>query len=207
VAALAACDTWNPAQISRRRHPEYYGGAAEPQPRTEQASRRADAPPPEAPPVAASFEELPGETLVVEESAAPDQPGNPLAIATLRAAGAVRIDTNDPIFTTRLDAILDGSTGTLSRSEEVNPLILVFHFEPPVRLAAVRIFPSYSTSDWAVRAQPEQPRFLIREAADEQWSRMDLPEPVETAEVRLEVRRLLRDDYVHVNEVELLIEP
>jgi hypothetical protein len=80
----------------------------------------------------------------------------------------------------------------------------VLRFQQPVRIGAVRVFPSYSTYDWAVRPAPGQPRYLVRAAAEEAWSRIDLPEPLETAEVRLELRRLVRDNFVHLNEVELI---
>ncbi|HVR28068.1 MAG TPA: hypothetical protein VMS86_00925 [Thermoanaerobaculia bacterium] len=198
AACLAGCDARNPAQISRERHPEYYDGVTE-----AVAVSRRPAPAPKEPLPAPDFSELPGETVVVEQVLAP-VPAARHDLAAARGAGALQIDVNDPSFTTRLDALFDGDTSTLSRSEDVNPLILVLRFETPISLAAVRVFPSYSTYDWAVRPHPDQPRYLVRGAAEEEWSRIDLPRPIETTEVRLELRRLVRDNYVHINEVELL---
>jgi hypothetical protein len=205
VACLAACDARNPARISRERHPEYYAGAPERAGGRAPRAPAAAAPPQEplaAPPAAPDFSELPGETLEIDPVLGPDLTARH-DLQAGRADGTLQIDVNDPAFPGRLDALFDGDTSTLSRSEDVNPLILVLRFQAPVTLAAVRVFPSYSTYDWAVRPHPEEPRYLVREAAEEEWSRIDLPRPVETTEVRLELRRLVRDNYVHVNEIEL----
>ena len=196
LAWVVACDARNPALVSRERHPEYYAGVSEPLP----VSR--PAPAPKEPLPAPDFSELPGETLEVEPILGPDSVGRH-DLAAARAAGTLQIDVNDPTFPDRLDALFDGDTSTLSRSEDMNPLILVLRFEAPISIATVRVFPSYSTYDWAVRPRPDEPRYMVRGAAEEQWSRIDLPRPVETTEVRLELRRLVRDNYVHVNEVEL----
>jgi hypothetical protein len=132
--------------------------------------------------------------------------GERLDLAAARAGGTVTVEVNDPIFQERLDALFDGDTSAPARSEDVNPLVIKIALDPPVRLVGVRVFPSYSTYDWTVRAHPEQPRFLVRGAAEELWSGIELPEPVTTAEVQIEIARMARDNYVHVNEVELLAE-
>jgi hypothetical protein len=205
---LAGCsEDRSPFAISRARHPEYYAAARavrpdqEPKPRAVVAAK-APEPEPATPP---ELTELSGPTIEVspaDESGG----GHPLDVPAARLAGALSIDVNDPKFSERLDALFDGDTGSLSRTEDINPLILVLRLKTPVKLTAVRIFPSYSTYDWAVRADPEAPRLMVRGAADERWSRIDLEKPTETTEVRIEVRRLVRDNYVHVNEVELLVE-
>ena len=161
-----------------------------------------DQPEPAAPP---DLSELSGPTIEVSPSD-DSGGGHPLDVRAARLSGGLSIDVNDPLFSERLDALFDGDTGSLSRTEDINPLILVFRLETPIQLTAVRIFPSYSTYDWAVRPHPEAPRLMVRGAAEEQWSRIDFEKPIETAEVRIEVRRLVRDNYVHVNEVELLVE-
>jgi hypothetical protein len=214
---LGACDARNPAAISRTRHPDYYQGSedapaavSQPAPRRSERQRREPkrsppqlpsgerAPPPD-------FADLAADSVVID-GRHPDGPGVPLDIAAARSSGALQIEINDFQFEPRLNELFDGDTGSLSRSEEVNPLVLDFHFQTPIRLAGARVFPSYSTYDWALKAAPEQPLLVVREAADKEWSRINLTEPIETSQVRLEVRRLVRDDYVHLNEVELLIE-
>lgn len=203
---VAGCnEDRSPFAISRDRHPEYYAALRaakpdrEPKPPAEVAPT---APEPAAPP---DLTELSGPTIEVSP-ADENGAGHPFDIAAARLSGDLSIDVNDPRFSERLDALFDGDTGSLSRTEDINPLILVFRLKTPIKLAAVRIFPSYSTYDWAVRPDPESPRLVIRGAAEEQWSRIDFEKPMETAEVRIEVRRLVRDNYVHVNEVELLVE-
>jgi hypothetical protein len=152
----------------------------------------------------AAFGEIDEETIEVQHARTADR-GARFDLAGARRAGVVDIETNDPSFSPRLDALFDDDTTTLGRTDVANPLVVRFKFDPPVSVAAVKIFPSYSTYDWAVRPHAGGPRYAIREAAAETWSRIDLPEPVVTSELQLELRRLERDDHVHLNEVELLV--
>lgn len=99
--------------------------------------------------------------------------------------------------------IVDGDTTSLFRTDQVNPLVLVFGFQVPITLKTVRIFPSYSTYDWAVYTDASEQGLIIRGVPEEQWSRMDFEEPVEIKTVRIEVLRIERDNYVHLNEVEI----
>jgi hypothetical protein len=48
---------------------------------------------------------------------------------------------------------------------------------------------------------------MIEGAPDSAWSQLDLPEPVSTSIVQLEVLRRERDDYVHLDEIELYTQP
>jgi hypothetical protein len=204
LGVVAGCERWNPAAISRQRHPELYAAvesAPRPRPVPEESSRPADRQA-----AAADLAEPKGETVIV--AAAPElaPPGPGLDIAAARVAGTLRIDVNDPAFALRLDALFDGDTSTLARTEDVNPLVVRFRFETPVRLRGARIYPSYSTYDWSLRPAPDSPRLMVENAAEEQWSAILLPDPVETAEIRLDLRRLVRDNFVHVNEVILLVD-
>jgi hypothetical protein len=218
---LIGCDGRNPAAISRARHPDYYQGSdaevgtvREPAPRRSERRRsepkrdepeRERQPSGERPPPP-DFADLAADSQVVD-GRHPDGPGTPFDIAAARSSGALQIEINDFQFEPKLNELFDGDSGSVSRSEEVNPLVFDFIFQTPIRLAGVRLFPSYSTYDWALKPAPDQPLLVVRAAADKEWSRINLNEPVETSQVRLEVRRLVRDDYVHVNEVELLIAP
>lgn len=207
AASLAACEGRNPAAVSRQRHPEYYASeplaaAAEPAPGPAPPVFVAGDAEATGGPLTAGSDEAP--VIVVEPPREPAE-GTALDLPAALAGAALTIAVNDPVFPPRLGHLFDGDTSTLSRTEDVNPLVMVFRFAEPIALVGVRLFPSYSTYDWSVRPAPEEPRYLLRQAAEEEWSRIDLPEPVETREVRLRIRRLQRDDYVHVNEVELLV--
>ena len=211
--ATAGCGERFPFSVSRERHPEYYSGMPDqPPPRAETRSRsRAPKPARQTERRAQEFAppqltDLPGEVREVT-AASGDGAGQRFDLAAGRASGAVLVEVNDPGLQERLEVLFDGDTGEPVRSDGVNPLVFRIALDPPVRLVGVRVYPSYSTYDWTVRANPEQPRLLVRGAAEEQWSRVELPEPVATAEVQIEIARLVRDDFVHVNEIELLIEP
>ena len=216
VLATAGCGDRFPFNVSRERHPDYYSGMADqPPPRVETRSRaratkrREDERRPR--PVSRGFvppqlADLPGESQEVTPASG-DGAETRLDLAGARASGAALVEVNDPSLRERLDVLFNGDTGEPVRSDGVNPLVFRIALDPPVRLVGVRVFPSYSTYDWTVRANPEQPRLIVRGAAEEQWSRVELPEPVATGEVQIEIARLVRDDFVHVNEIELLVEP
>ena len=118
-------------------------------------------------------------------------------------SGELAVDVNDPVLAGELVPLFDGDTASLIRSEQINPLFFTLTFRFPVRLKGVRLFPSYSSYDWALRPLPEEEWLVIQNAADGAWSSLELEQSVETSVVRLEVLRRERDDYVHLNEVEL----
>jgi hypothetical protein len=122
-----------------------------------------------------------------------------------RESGAVTITTNDPTFDPNLGSVLDGSPNSLARSDSINPLILTFTFKEPIRLRAARIYLAGSPYDWVLEAS-EGDRRLNRDVPERVWSQIDLPEAVETEVVKVEALRLERDDFVHLNEVELWVE-
>jgi hypothetical protein len=93
------------------------------------------------------------------------------------------------------------------RTEEVNPLFLTFTFRTPVALRGVRVFPSYSSYDWALQTGPDAEWLVIRDASSQSWSGIELEQSVETGVVRVELLRRQRDDFVHVNEIEIWVEP
>jgi hypothetical protein len=182
VLSTAGCEGRNPESISRQRQPELYAPA----------SAAVEAAP--------SLTALPnGDEIIAGDGA---MRGNSINFSGERA-GLVTIDVNDPVFASRLDPLFDGDTATLSRTESVNPLVMTFHFLTPVRLSGVRIFPSFSSYDWSLEANRGMPAMVVRKAAPDVWSTIVLQEDVETDTVRLTLHRLERDDYVHVNEVEL----
>ena len=187
---LSACEGRNPAQVAAQR-----GVASIPLDTTAQ--------PPEIPAV----EPIPPE--VVASDGIPTLPSEQegtrqLDLRRALDSGVVSVGVNDPQFPPRLEKLVDDDTTTLSRSEDVSPLILRFSFGAAIHLKIVRIYLSYSTYDWKLHLDSGAP-VVIREAAEEAWSEIDFPEAQETQSVRLEIRRLQRDNYVHVNEIEFYV--
>ncbi len=119
------------------------------------------------------------------------------------AAGNVRIEPNDPSVIPAVRLIVDGNVESLIKSNVINPLVITIDLAEEISLAAVRVYPVGSPYDWLVEALPGGPRYMLRGVPERAWSQLDLPEAVTTSIVRLEVLRLKRDDYVHLNEVEL----
>jgi hypothetical protein len=197
ILLCLGCESRNPAEVSRERHPELYG---------------TDQPPSAEVETAEPVEPTPDRKTVFEAAVTPPKSDvaeglEKLDLAAARRSGRLVIRVNDPVFPPRLDAIVDGNTTTLSRTEGVNPLVLRLILDPPIRLRAARVFPSYSSYAWVLEPTPGKDRLLIRETPADEWSAIELEEPVETGEVRLELLRLERDDYVHINELELWVEP
>ena len=127
----------------------------------------------------------------------------PVDLRAALASEVLSIGTNDPELANHLDQVLDRDITTLARSASVSPLALALAFTEPIRLHTVRVYLSYSTYDWRVRTAADGVWLLIAEASEEAWSQIDLEEPIETSEVVIEIRRLQRDDFVHLNELEL----
>lgn len=203
AAALLGCESRNPADISAERQDR---------PTPTRLPRRIEPPPPapgrEPPPPVRIVPKakMRGGTQIANNPQPIPDTLKKLNLRAMMQTGDVSIQANDSAFIARLGDILDGNTTTLHRTENVSPLILTLTFNDPIRLKTVRLFPSYSNYDWAVHPSATETGFLIRNAPEEQWSRIDFPEAKETKTVCVEVLRLLRDDYVHVNELEIYTE-
>ena len=124
------------------------------------------------------------------------------AVTDRLCEGAVAVTVNDSTFVPHLGGMFDGDTAWPSRSDSVNPLVIDFAFQRPIRLAAARVFLVGSTYQWVAEARAGV-RWSRQSAPGDEWSQIDLRPPVETTSVRLELLRLLRDDNVHVSEIEL----
>ena len=132
-------------------------------------------------------------------------PGQRLDVGALLSANTLRIVSNDEPFDRNLANLFDRDTDTLAKSEKTNPLLLSLDFDDEITLTSVRLFPSYSTYDWVLVAPKSGARLLLSAAPPAEWTQIDLPKPVETRSVTLELLRLERDDYVHLNEIELYL--
>lgn len=127
-------------------------------------------------------------------------------LAGLLRTGGLTIEANDPQFVPRLSTLFDGAVDQPARTEDVNPLLLTLRFAQPIRLKTVRLFPSYASYNWVLSTSDEDQGLMVRDAPAEEWSRIDLGQAMETQLVRIALLRIERDNYVHVNEVELYAE-
>ena len=124
-------------------------------------------------------------------------------LGTTLANSDLVIEPNDPAAIPAIPTIIDGDLESLMKSNAINPLVIDFEFANEISLKTVRLYPAASRYDWLVEALPGGPRFMLRDVPERTWSQLDLPEAVTTSVIRLEVLRVERDDYVHLNEVEL----
>jgi hypothetical protein len=127
-------------------------------------------------------------------------------VAALLSSGGVTIEVNDPTFEPHVAKQFDGDTRWPSRSDSINPLVFELEFTAPIRLAAARFFPFGPKSAWSIEARAGE-RWSLAAVDPGQWSQLDLPEPVETNRVRIELLRVEGDDNVHVSELELYAAP
>jgi hypothetical protein len=103
--------------------------------------------------------------------------------------------------------LFDGDFQSLAKSESINPVFLEFEFQKPIRLKAVRMLFSHTVShNWAVQTDPKKDGMMVRDAPDQQWSRMDFSPSETTQWVRIEMLRTSGDDFVHLNEIEFYVE-
>ena len=191
VLFTMACEQRNPAQVSARRGHQPISGTELP---------------PAAPTVDVESISLPPVTAEGVPTLPSERPGTlRLDLARGLASGVVRVQANDPRFPPGIEKLTDSDTTTLSRSEDVNPLVLTFAFGTKIPLKTIRIYLSYSSYDWKLYLDSGSP-LVVREAADEAWSEIDLPVVEVVQQLRLEIRRLQRDNFVHVNEIEFYTE-
>jgi hypothetical protein len=198
IALLAGCDLPRRVRDQAETAPPLPAGSIEVDPQAQV----------EPPPVPANLNRptLPNATVIE----APDRSLEGLAkldIAAARSTDRVAIEVNDELFAPRLEAIFDGDTESLARTENVNPMILTLTFPAPIKLRVARVYLAGSPYDWLLEPVVGEDRHLRRNVPERTWSAIDLPEAVETSAVRIEALRLERDDYVHVNEIELWVEP
>jgi hypothetical protein len=101
-----------------------------------------------------------------------------------------------------LEMAIDEVESSLAKSEGTNPFKITLQFSREVNIKAVRVLSSYSDYGWAVEATGS-PRLVVDTVVDGQWSTMAFPEGLKTKTLTVEVLRKLRDNYVHLNEIEL----
>jgi len=200
ILTFLGCDSRNPAAVYEERQ-----GRPTPTIPARIAQRRQAVQPRQA-----SFEaprEYPRPTLkpgkVIRDNPDPIEAElKPLQLGNMIENGMVTVANWSPDH----NRIVDGDTTTLYKTEGVNPIVLAFTFKEPIALKTIRMFPSYSSYDWAVYTDDTEKGTIIRSVPEETWSRMDFEKSVQTNKVRVEVLRLERDNFVHLNEVEMYVQ-
>jgi|GEM_PF-1764546 len=123
-----------------------------------------------------------------------------LNLGELVESGVLTVSANGAI--SDLSLALDEREDTLSKSEGINPYRVVFEFSAEKTIKAVRVLSSYSDFSWAFEAQPGS-RVVVDTVIDGQWSTVVWPEGIKTKRFIIEVLRKHRDNFVHLNEVEV----
>lgn len=123
-----------------------------------------------------------------------------LSISDLEAAGKVQIVS--PAAGGDKAKLFDGNEETLVRTDGINPLKMSFVFVEPIKVRGVRVLSTYSDYNWSFTADNGE-RLVLESIPEGVSSVLVLPAPVTAKSITIEVLRRTRDNYVHVNEVEL----
>jgi hypothetical protein len=123
-----------------------------------------------------------------------------LDLTALVESGALSVSSNVP--NASLEMAFDEAENSLAKSEGINPFKLTFKFANPMSIKAIRVLSSYSDYGWAVQPEGSE-RLVVATMVDGEWSTISWPTGIKTTKVTIEVLRLLRDNYVHLNEVEI----
>lgn len=119
--------------------------------------------------------------------------------------------------TGQIKDIFDGNTSTLLRSEQVNPQQTTIQFDGAISVRAMRVIISHHVGRWKVEglvspsdadAQTPTKREIVpwTDAGDGQASEIVFSQDVAVSELTLTIKRIGGDNYVHLNEWELLSE-
>jgi hypothetical protein len=138
--------------------------------------------------------------------------GKPYQGSTTLPQGAKRLDllnlqaTNAATLTTNtseaVTPLFDGADDTLLRTPNINPLDTTITFTQPTKLKALRVRSTYS--DFAIAVQIDGGERIILDPIPEgDWGLVVWATPVTAKKVLVQTLRKVRDNYVHVNEIEL----
>ncbi len=142
-------------------------------------------------------------TALADNSDAREDDLQQLELASLLGSGAISAEHNAG-WNNFPRKLTDGDTGTFKTTGGVDPAVLTFTFQQPTTVKSVRLFVSGATQyDWTVKAGSGGEAFGIRGAGPEQWSRIDLPEPLTTQSLVLELTRPGPDHTFSLHEIEV----
>ena len=170
---------------------------------------------------------------IQEEDAAPAEEGSqpqqknddqPIVIPTLVAGKAYTGSTTVPADAKMIDLlnlaateqavlstnvpnmeaanIFDGNPETLFRSPEVNPLVATIALKNPIKLRAIRVRSTYSDYGVAVQIDGGE-RLTLEPIPDGDWATFVWPNGISAKTIVVHTLRKVRDNVVHVNEIEL----
>ncbi len=140
-------------------------------------------------------------------------PGKPYQGATSLPADAKRVDvlnlaaeskaaltSNVPGET--LNNLFDGADDSLVRTPEINPLDTTITFTAATKIRALRVRSTYS--DFAIAVQVDGGERIVLDPIPEgDWATIVFPTPVAAKKILVQTLRKSRDNFVHVNEIEL----
>lgn len=115
-------------------------------------------------------------------------------------SGALKVSANVQVGD--ISQSFDEREDTLSKSEGINPYRLTFEFSAPRTVKGIRVLSSYSDYAWAFQPEAGE-RLVVDTVVDGSWSTMAWPEGVKCTRFYVEVLRKMRDNFVHLNEVEV----
>jgi hypothetical protein len=123
-----------------------------------------------------------------------------LNLPELAEKGELTVKSNDPGFGNPT-LVYDEIETSLAKSNDINPFKVTFEFATPRTVKGIKVLSSYSDYGWAVEVEGAN-RLVVDTVIDGQWSTIAWPEGIKAKKVTVEVLRKVRDNYVHLNEIE-----
>jgi hypothetical protein len=124
-----------------------------------------------------------------------------LEILNLVATNEATISSNTQ--ENELNNVFDGADDSLLRSPEINPVDVTVTFKTPKKFRAIRVRSTYS--DFAVAVQIDNgERLILDPIPDGDWALMVWPQGVTAKRLFVQTLRRSRDNFVHLNEIEVL---
>ena len=121
-------------------------------------------------------------------------------VLNLAAANQATLSSNVPGET--LNNLFDGADDSLVRTPEINPLDTTITFTAATKIKALRVRSTYS--DFAIAVQIDGGERIVLDPIPEgDWATIVFPTPVNAKKILVQTLRKSRDNFVHVNEIEL----
>jgi len=157
------------------------------------AKPKQEAPPPDVRPVLAPGKDVSGQAVLPAKV-------KKLNLSDLRDSGQLTVTAN--LMGGDMSQAFDEREDTLAKSEGFNPFKFTFEFAAPQTIKAVRVLSSYSDYSWACQIDQGE-RLFVDTIIDGEWSTIAWPEGIKGKRVQVEVLRKYRDNFVHLNEIEI----
>lgn len=155
--------------------------------------QKREVPPPNVQPVLAPGKDVSGQAALPPKV-------KKLNLTEMLEGGTLNVTAN--IMGGDLGQSFDEREDTLAKSEGHNPFKLTFEFAEQRTIKAVKVLSTYSDYGWAL--QPDQgERLVVDTIIDGEWSTIAWPDGFKVKRLTVEVLRKHRDNFVHLNEVEI----